>query len=430
MHNRFGYRFTGRLDIATWIERKQQAAETAEIICAVTRAAAPTVLGEQTITTPDLGGLTPKAVLIIANYAIADAVAAAHNGTSIGVADGTRQWVATSNTEDAVAAMDVNQRNNDGICVLINVAGTAVTLASATFSAFVENGVTLDWTNVDAAYLVTYVFFAGADLSVYADDVSLGNAVDNVIDIAAPAFEPDLVIATVLDQQPIDTGGGRVRHAFGFISNDGAGGIVQTCAGATNPFGSNPSRAQVFYRTDCGVAGMTDFAVLDWRGVFSDFDDNGFTVTTDTNGANNSALMYLALKLGGKDFWVGEHATPTLVGNNSDIGPGLEPQLLLRVMSMNDVPNSRVNTGDRSGSWGVSAMDADEAYSSSGSVEDNVSPTNDQSLSDDVAIELPDDDGTVGLTATFVSFDANGWTENYTAVKGVACLMPALAIAE
>ena len=75
-------------------------------------------------------------------------------------------------------------------------------------------------------------------------------------------------------------------------------------------------------------------------------------------------------------------------------------------------------------------MDADEAYSSSVSDEDNVGTSNTQSLSDNVAIELPDDDGTAGLASAFVSFDATGWTETYTAVKGAAALMPALAIGE
>ncbi len=43
---------------------------------------------------------------------------------------------------------------------------------------------------------------------------------------------------------------------------------------------------------------------------------------------------------------------------------------------------------------------------------------------------LPDDDGTAMLTATFVSFDANGWTNNFSAVDGTAKKFWAVAIGE
>lgn len=87
-------------------------------------------------------------------------------------------------------------------------------------------------------------------------------------------------------------------------------------------------------------------------------------------------------------------------------------------------------TGMRQELGGVSAIDADDEFAASVSDEDGVTTSNSQSLSDNVSIELPDDDGTAGLTATFVSLDATGWTDNYSAVKGSAGLMLALAIGE
>lgn len=436
MHNRLGYRFTGRLDIAAWIERKQQGA-AGEIVCAVTRFAARTgSAGSQSITTDDLGGLIPKAVIFIATRCITDAVAASHTQFSFGAATGpANEWCLTANSEDGQTTSDAEHETTDTGCILFTIPGTATDIAKADFTEFIENGCTLNWSNVDAAFLITAVFFAGADLSAHANTIDPGNIVNQETDVVDPGFEPDIVIASVIGSTSINSSGSSFIHSVGFCSNDGEGGVVQRCAAQAFASGQGTTVSNAYSRNDCTVFTPFGGGAPDWRGSFGSFDTDGFTVTTLDNGGNNAGLGYLALNFGGAtSSWVGTHTAPVGAGNNSDTGPNFPPQIVLRVMTQVATVNTRIESGDSCGAYGFSAMDADEAYSASVSDEDaivlNPATTNALSLSDDVAIELPDDDGTVGLTAAFVSFDADGWTENYTAVKGTSGLMPALAIGE
>ena len=53
-----------------------------------------------------------------------------------------------------------------------------------------------------------------------------------------------------------------------------------------------------------------------------------------------------------------------------------------------------------------------------------------QSLSERRAIQVPEDDGTTGITANFVSFDDDGWTWNYINVLGYTSYGACLALSE
>ena len=89
------------------------------------------------------------------------------------------------------------------------------------------------------------------------------------------------------------------------------------------------------------------------------------------------------------------------------------------------------NSGSRMHSTtGIAAFDSDDEYCHSVSAEDSVATMDTQTLSDNTAVECPDGDGTALLTASFVSFDANGWTLNYSAVDSNAKYFWALAIEE
>jgi hypothetical protein len=87
-------------------------------------------------------------------------------------------------------------------------------------------------------------------------------------------------------------------------------------------------------------------------------------------------------------------------------------------------------TDSNAGSLGVSTFDADDEYCNSVQDEDTALTTDTQSLSDNTVINLPDDDGSVAHVASFVSFDANGWTWNFSATEGTIVKYWALAIEE
>jgi len=402
------------------------------LTCAVTRFVINTSTGSQNITTTDLGGLTPKAVIFIGTRGVTDGTAANHAGMSFGAATGsTNEWCIYSNSENGQGTSDTHSEVVGDGCILYTAPGTANDVLKADFTEFIADGCTINVSNANAAFLITAIFFAGSDLSAHANTKALADTVNTATDITDPGFEPDIVIASGTRVDAVGGNSAETAHAIGFCSNDGVGGVVQRSVASQFITAKPTMESHAWSRNDCIVFGIFSAGNLDWRGSLGTFDSNGFTITTLDAGANDADLCYLALKFaGGVSSWVGTHTTPTSTGDNGETGPGFTPQMVMRVMTQVDTVNTEINSGDASGTWGVSAMDADDEFAASNSDEDAVTTSNTQSLSDNVAIELPDDDGTAGLTATFVSFDTDGWTDNYSAIKGTGGLMPALAIEE
>ena len=168
---------------------------------------------------------------------------------------------------------------------------------------------------------------------------------------------------------------------------------------------------------------------MDWALDLDDFDANGFSGHARSAGGNDREICYLALNFNGAvESWVGTHTTPTSTGNDSEAGPSFTPQAVFLIGTMMEALDTAYNDALAGSLVALGAFDGDDEYCTSVCDEDNAATTNTQSLSDDTAVELPDDDGSAGLTASFVSFDANGWTLNYSAVKANAKYWFALAI--
>jgi hypothetical protein len=400
------------------------------VTVAVTRVTANTSTGTQDITTSDLGGLTPKAAIILASYAVTDGTAAANSLLSVGACTGaSNEWSVVGNAKDGQATTDTHYEQLTTRVVNVNSPGTHTSLMEAEFSAWITNGIRINITNADAAYLLTVILFAGTDLSAHAnthDD--LGDAVDTATDITAPGFEPDIVFAAIAND--LFTNNTRLKSSFGIVHNDGAGGITQRSLTYFNQTGQATTQLGLTYRADSGIAGMAAPASIDWYGEFGSFDSSGFTVTSRNAGANQANLAYLALNFGGVvSSWVGTYTSPTATGNDSETGPGFTPQFVMLGLSLVEVAGT-VYTDNRAGSNGIGVFDANDEYTTIQTGEDNVATSNEQSLSDDRAIVVPDDDGTLDIEATFVSMDANGWTVNYSNAPATAKLFFALAIEE
>jgi hypothetical protein len=388
----------------------------------VVRVACNTSTGTQDIT-GDVGGLTPKAAIAIVSYATTDGTAAADRVISWGATDGTRESSIGHTDEDAQETMDSDQHDETNF-IQIRTPGAQADDGLAAFSAWLTDGIRIDWTDAPAAaYLLTVYLFAGSDLSVYKGRSGLGNTADNTVDITAPGFTPDLVFTGIARTSAIG------QSSLGVVHFDGASTITQRSLAVTTRNGQATSSVWAAIRTDAGICwGTTSAAGFDWWGEFSDFDANGFSVITRNAGANNEDLTYLALNFGGVvDSWVGTYTTPTSTGNDGETGPGFTPQFVYLLGSLAEAAATSY-TDNRGGSFAVSAFTASAEYTTVVSSEDAVGTSNTQSLADDRAIVIPDDDGTLDIEATFVSMDANGWTVNYSNAPATAKLFPALAI--
>lgn len=397
------------------------------ITVAVTRAACNTGTGTQDFTTTDLGGLTPKAALFIGTCCATDATPADHAVWSFGAADDVREWVNAATDEHNVADTDTDSGQNLSNCVWFRNPGEQTTDGIAAFDSFITNGVRINWTDAPAAaYLLTVILFAGTDLSVHANWKDMGSTMDVSIDITDPGFTPDLVICAIVQSSDIVG----AEASLGVVEWDGAA-VTQRCVEFWSCDAKASGRVQAYCRSDAGIlrAGLGG-STIRWWGEFSDFDANGFTVTPRNQAPLNPDLCYLALNFNSAvDHGVLTHSTPTSIGNDEETGVGFKPQFVLLLASFCEAVNT-VYADNRGGTIGVAAVTSGVQYANSVQSEDAEATTDTQSLSDNVAVELPDHDGSAGVTASFVSFDANGWTLNYTAVEAAAKLFFALAIEE
>ena len=216
--------------------------------------------------------------------------------------------------------------------------------------------------------------------------------------------------------------------SLGFIQNDGStDGVMRSQAWYHRPARTTMDVGGMYTET-YGLMEINTAYALDWGLKFHDFDTDGFTVIVRNAGANNNYLFYLALNFGGvADVKVATVDSPTSTGNDAQTWPGFTPQFVMVAPSMKEAVDTAYGSG-LGATHGFGVFDSNNEFCASFSGEDGVATANTQSLTDDVAIELPDDDGGAGLTANFVSFDATGYTLNWTAVEGNAKKMAGLAI--
>jgi len=397
---------------------------------AVTRVAAPTVTGNQTISTTDLGGLTPKAVWLIATRGITDATAADGAGWYMGASDGTNEWTQAYEDQHAQASANSEwEQDTTANRILTIYDGTAadVVEGAANFVSFNADNVVIDWVDAPAsAFLITAIFFAGSDLTTHVGNQSLGNTADALIDITSIGFEADVVVTALLEGT--STAQGAV--SMGFVHNDRAATVTQRCNGYSLRDGFASAQLASVVKASC-FAKIISSGGLDFMGTAQSFDASGFSVQLgNARTPVNAAIGWLALRFGASpvvDGKVYTLATPTATGNSDDNGAGFQSQTLFYLPTF-CVTQDTIEGNLNAGSIGLSAIDADEAYCNTISSEDNAADSNSQSLSDDKAVNLPLHTGAAGMAATFVAFTSTGVTLNWSDVETTARLYPALAI--
>ncbi len=398
------------------------------ITVAVTRAAASTSLGTQDITTSDLGGLTPKAVYLVATRATADGTAADGAGFYQGFTDGTNHVNQSYEDEHGQATSDVQSVTvTASPPVLIIWDGTADSGLDgyAMFDSFISDGIRIDWDDAPSAgWLITAVFFAGTDLEAKVLlPLSLGDTTDGATDISTIGFEPDVVIPLFARTD------GNFGINLGFVHNDRAGTVTQRAIQYAERNGRATMELFATMRNDCGIMEISSGGVFDWRGEFGSFDSSGFTVTTRNAGGNNRQMAALALRFGASPVVsskVYTYATPTSTGSNTDSTPNFTPQFVMYLATRAAAASTTESDAD-AGPFSLIMADATETYSQSVASEDGAADSNTQSLSDD-KLNLPTHTGGAGHEATLTSMGATGPVWNFTSTDGTARQWVALAI--
>lgn len=397
---------------------------------AVTRVAANTSLGTQDITTSDLGGLTPKAVLLIATRGVTDGTAVDGAGFYIGASDGTNEWTNGYEEQHAQATMNSfwNQDTtaNRILTIYDGAAGGSVD-ATANFDSFISDGVRIDWTDAPgSAWLIMAIFFAGTDLSVHAGTQDLGNSADAAIDISSIGFEPDVVIGVITEDGTSQQG----TVSIGVVQNNRAGTVVQRGVSFAQRDAFASSAVAAVMREDTFLVKTISTGALDWTGAAGSFDSSGFTVQLgNARAPSNCNVSWLALRFGSSPVVsskVYTYSTPTSTGANTDSTPNFTPQFVMYLANRTAVAGT-IETDADAGTFGLVALDANEVYTQSVSTEDASADSNAQSLSDN-ALNLPTHTGASGHIATLTSMGSTGPVWNYSSTDATARLFGALAI--
>lgn len=401
------------------------------ITVAVTRVAANTSTGDQSITTTDLGGLTPKAVILIATRGVTDNTAVDGAGFYLGMSDGTNELAQGYEEKHAQATMVTAEEEDttaDRILTIYDGTAADAVEGTANFSAFITNGVTINWGDAPAgAFLITAIFFAGTDLTVQVGSQTMGNTSNALVAITTVGFEADDLFTVTLE----GTGTLAAGVSLGVVHNDRAGGVTQRAAFHTqrNTFASSVVSAQM-RDGECVGKLLVASGNLDWAGAAQTFDSAGFDIQLINNRQpGNHHLGWLALRYGASPVVssaVYTYSTPTGTGSNTDAGANFTPQFVMYLANRAAAADTGETDAD-GGTIGVVMADGNEVYTQSISSEDAAADSNCQSLSDN-ALNLPTHTGTDGQIAAFTSFGVTGVTWNWTTVDATARLWPGWAI--
>ena len=381
----------------------------------INRQAITTAVEAQNITDAGLGGDTPNAVITILTSATADGTPADHAEIAVGFATavGEQRALCFSSEHGAASTDDTRSARPDQLVEFNHESGGHDVTGNLT--AFIADGYTIDFTKNDTAtaYLLTSIMFSGLT-AAKVGTIDPDNTEDGTVDITDVGFEPDLVLIIGNQTNLSANGGADSFFTIGYCLNN----LDQRCLS----FFENDAEADglPYQEIFSNRAGEIINAAGVMHGVeLSDFDADGFTVTTRDGGPGTILYAYIAIKFSSLQAEAFNKATPTSTGNDSITGLGIQPSFIFDIFSHLGSFDSHTQSA-LAGAFGFSAMDTNDQISNSVSVEDQAATTNTQSVSNDQAIDSPDDDGSAGLAASLSSFNSDGFTLNFSSVLGTA----------
>lgn len=387
---------------------------------AATTFAASTSTGDQSITISGFG-FTPKAAVIWAQPRSTTGLGpAAFYRHSQGFTDGTRTRCMGFRNEFNVTTTQTYRSifDNGTIVHLINESA-ATTLAQASFSAFISDGITINWSTAAAlTFQCGLILFGGDDLAAYCGDVAMSSA---TTDVTAPGFEPDLILTHSIMIAPSNNGiFTQVRCSFGGLANDGADPPPQRAVGYMLLNGNPNQLGGQYVSSDDVLADLTHTA-LSSTAQINTLDASGFTVERTTGSA--TTISYLAVNLSDFSANLVEAAMPSSTGSQAVTGFGFQPTQVIVLGSA----EATLDTYSNSGAGGdivthtFGYFDASSQWVANGCGEVGAATTinakSNLNVTDAVQI-ISNTGGSLGR-ASLTSFDSDGFTLNWNAASAL-----------
>lgn len=390
----------------------------------------------QDLITTKLGGLTPKAAIFWVVRADTDGVAEDDAAKCWGVATSpTNRFCLHTLNSDNRTISDVLGVSHDARVIELLYKHTPPNInAAADINSFITNGVRLDW-EVSPIYgppLIQVIFFAGDGVQAYhgVEEIVIGSEPDTY-DVTGVGFEPDLVFhACIMGLRDAEDSTSLDQLVLGVSHNDGEGGITEFCNVSYAPDAKDP--VQMWGRHRIGALfGLHHSDGTYWfNAKTQDYDSDGFTYNVEYTwiAQNITAAVYLAFKFTDREAAVFEFSTPISTGQDAYTGLSWTPQIV-GMFPGGAEARETIYGDNRAGTHGVAVFDGTDEFCTTSSGEDETPTwTNTQTLSDDRAIAVPDDDGVLLQEATFVTMRSDGFMLDWSNVHSTPKLYPAWAI--
>ncbi len=368
------------------------------------RTAANTAVASQTFTDANMTE-TPTAALFHVVAATVDGTARDGIRWSVGATDGTNQWATGCSDEHGVGTTNAARRGvTDEVILILDFAGGID--GEANFVSFGAGSVTVNWGNLpSSAWLVTVYLFTvdNADARTYNPADTVGGTVT-----VTPNFQSTLIFASSDANLFDDSEDNHALLSFGACDAS----LNQLC---------------ISTRFATGLAAETIKHIVRSNRIYTDANNDAaheitsitattFVVTSrDTNGGTAVRVGYLALDTGSIDTFVGAINIPNAAANQS-YNVGFESQIAGFGLSLGEAYDTTYQN-DLADSSGVGVATPNDEFCNVVTADDGAGTTNNQSLSDNKIIVIPDSTGAADIEADWVSFTTPNVTVDFTNVS-------------
>lgn len=296
--------------------------------------------GTQDFTVSGLGANTNiKGAIILISEGVTDDTVRDHARWSVGFTDGTRHRSIGVMSADNVADSVCKTAGSSGyLGRLVNTAGTA-NVAQAEFSAFITDGIRLNFSAVDGlAHQVIVILLAGTGMTVRVDEFSMNGAANSTADITAFGTRPTFVLflggCAAFNTIGADAFGANSSFSFGMTVDDGGVGVPsQRIAGyqhRDNRATSTPSMRTAsdhVYNLFRDTA-ATPFINLQQVSIDSML-STGFRAKNVLGSTPTLAIAYMAVKVSTYTASLIDIDSPSGIGFTTTISPGYHPGFFL-----------------------------------------------------------------------------------------------------
>lgn len=394
----------------------------ADVILAIVPFLSPTTIGTIDVVADgaggrrDLGGITPKAVIIVGGAAPnSDTVEGPDTNWTYGFAvNGGNQNCSRFFCDDAVASSTTRRRwRNDR--VISSDAGL-----EASLNAWITNGVRLNF-DVVAGTARRYfaIIIGGIGVTAYTDTLITPVGTNLTSNITAPGFTPDIVFAhSCWTSAASNTNVADAAYCFGVGERvSGSNHCTSFFEASGVATASNPVLALYDNKA---LAKLTGTPTLDSSAVINDYDASGFSLQYTGTTTNDGNVAYLALKLDNTDIKVTDFTVEVATGNKAYTGIGFLPDFGITAGASSTTKNTPTINDANSNSLSFGAFDGFQQRTHSTRNDHAVDPSDNAELTSPNALVTGTATNVRATRATLVSFDADGFTLNYAAVSAVA----------